>query len=55
MKPCVLYFRKSWCLWLSLVLVFICLVFRASMVFVIEKACVLVAALEFGNWYLPSL
>jgi hypothetical protein len=45
MKLCVLYFRGSWHFWLSLALVFICLDFRGSMVFAIEKTCALVAAL----------
>jgi hypothetical protein len=45
MKHCVLYFRRSCRLCLSLVLVFICLDFRGSMVFAIEKACVLVTVL----------
>jgi hypothetical protein len=36
--------RESWRLWLRS-LVFICLGLRGSMVFAIEKACILVAAL----------
>jgi hypothetical protein len=41
----VFYFRGCWRLWLSLKLVFICLGFRGSMGFAIEKVCVLGAAL----------
>jgi hypothetical protein len=65
-KLCVLYFRGSWHVWLSLMLglislalrgsLFSCYGFRGSMVFChSQTSCFGCRPLEFRAWYLPSL